>query len=192
MTYCRILALRPTRMFLRRATLRFLARGGCGRAPALPALLLWHGAETAEDTHLWHLAEAALELGKARKLRQREHGVPQRHGLCIARNPRNDRPKKRQSVGRLERDDRGPHVAACTAEGECGLRVKFGIPAGVVSRRSKLRGEPHCVEHLRDVGHRAQSLPHPRTLLLIPVRPPIPLVDCSHPLPTQSAPHFAP
>src|SRR5712691_7627891 len=113
--------------------LTLLGGQGIGAVPALPILLLWCGAEATEDTQLWDLTEAALELCEARELGQREHRVPQRHGLCITGKARNHRTKKRQPVGRLEGDDRRPHVAARTTEGELGLCLEFDIPPGVVS-----------------------------------------------------------
>src|SRR5262249_33518278 len=155
--------------------LTLLGGHGIGAVPALPILLPWGGAETAENTHLWDLTEAALELGEARERGQCEHRVPQRHGLCVTGNTRNHRTKKRQPVGRREGDDRRPHVAARPTEGEFGLRLEFDIPPGVVSRRGECRGQAHRVEHVGDVSNRAEFLPHPRTLLLIPVRPAIAL-----------------
>src|SRR5262249_41152983 len=144
--------------------------------PALPVLLLWGGAETAEDTQLWDLTEAALDLCEAREPGQRQHRVPQRHGLCITGQARNHRTKKRRSVGRLEGDDRRPHIAACTTEGELGLRLEFGIPPGIVSRLGKCRGQSYGVEHLGDVGHRAEPPAHPCAPLLIKVCPAIALI----------------
>src|SRR5437870_3614165 len=170
--------------------LTLLGGQGIGAVPALPILLLWCSAEAAEDTQLWDLTEAALELCEARELGQREHRVPQRYGLCITGNTRNHRTKKRRPVGRLEGDDRRPHVAARTTEGELGLSFEFDIPPGAVSCRRECRAQAHRVEHVGDVGNRTEFLPHPRTLLLIPVCPTIALVERPHGLAPQFAPHL--
>src|SRR5262245_29941765 len=85
---------------------------------ALPVLVLGGITEIAQDTQLRGLAEAALELGEARELGQREHGVPQRHGFLVTGNTGDHRAKKGHPIGRRKGDDRGAHITASPAEGE--------------------------------------------------------------------------
>lgn len=93
---------------------------GCGTiagqvAAAMAALpVLVHGGVTdaTQEVQLRLLAQAALDLGEARELGQCRDGVPQLDRLGVAGDPRDHRPEEGQAVRRLERDDRGPDLAA--------------------------------------------------------------------------------
>jgi len=143
----------------------------------------------AQNTQLRGLTEATFDFCEARKLCQCEYGVPQRDRFLVPGNVRNHWAKKGHPIGGRERNDRGPDVTPGAAEGEGGLGVEFGIPAGVICGRRKCRGQPNGTQHFCNMDHRAELPAHARTFGLIPVGYAIAFVEGSHGFTPQFSPY---
>ena len=92
------------------------------------------------------LPEAAFEFGESGEAGESDDVVPQLRGVLVVGQPADHRAEERDTLGWLEVDDRGAHIAA--GEGEClvGFRLDLGVEGLVVERGDVLAGESEFVE----------------------------------------------